>query len=122
MGYKGDRPLRSAREERERERTEPDRPTDDHRVTMKTSRALALAALGALAVSGAVHCEPSVLDGERPARGDHAGAHQACARVPGGDQAGHPRGHPEGDLRVQNYPELEALTVAESYFENPETS
>merc|ERR1711970_1239610 len=98
---------------RERERTEPDRPTDDHRVTMKTSRALALAALGALAVSGAVHCEPSVLDGNLLE--DHVSVGivndlpaeimqelTECARVPGGDQAGHPRGHPEGDLRVQN--------------------
>merc|ERR1712224_1006413 len=132
--YKGDRPLRSAREARERERTEPDRPTDDHRVTMKTSRALALAALGALAVSGAVHCEPSVLDGNLLE--DHVSVgivndlpaeimqeltkhvHEFLEEI----RPGIHEGIQKEIFEFKIDPELEALTVAESYFENPETS
>merc|ERR1711970_1594975 len=119
---------------RERERTEPDRPTDDHRVTMKTSRALALAALGALAVSGAVHCEPSVLDGNLLE--DHVSVgivndlpaeimqeltkhvHEFLEEIRPGIHGGIQKEIFEFKID----PELEALTVAESYFENPETS
>ena len=101
---------------------------------MKTSRALALAALGALAVSGAVHCEPSVLDGNLLE--DHVSVgivndlpaeimqeltkhvHEFLEEI----RPGIHEGIQKEIFEFKIDPELEALTVAESYFENPETS
>merc|ERR1711934_89914 len=123
-------PLRS-RGERERE---PSPTRRRPRVTMKTSRALALAALGALAVSGAVHCEPSVLDGNLLE--DHVSVgivndlpaeimqeltkhvHEFLEEI----RPGIHEGIQKEIFEFKIDPELEALTVAESYFENPETS